>query len=159
MTMGDRIVIMKDGVVQQVGTPAELYRKPKNRFVAGFIGSPPMNFSAARIEPDGEGKRLRVGDFLLPYEGSLDAGSTVEWGIRPEALKLAEPGSPGCIRGAIELVEPLGAETQLYFSMDGSRFVAKADMSFAGAIGQDVWLRPAMDSSLYFDPETGEALP
>ena len=121
MTLGDRVVVMKDGLVQQVGEPLELYNAPANRFVAGFLGSPAMNFAAVRVhEVDGalhaESDAFRIdvpaeiGRRLRQY-----AGSDVTMGIRPEDLQLANGSHPPglCFDAVVELVEKLGAEILL----------------------------------------------
>src|SRR5579863_848758 len=121
MTLGDRVVVMRDGFVQQVGEPLELYHTPANRFVAGFLGSPAMNFAAVRVdEADGalhagsEGFRIdipvEIGPRLRGY-----AGRDVTLGIRPEDLQIANGSHPPglCFEAVVELVERLGAESLL----------------------------------------------
>ena len=105
MTMADRIVVMHDGIVKQAGTPLELYDRPENLFVAGFIGSPSMNFFEATA--DGGSLRLADGQTLpVPAGASLEEGRSVVLGIRPEDLAIAETG----LAATIDLVEPTGAE-------------------------------------------------
>ena len=137
MTLGHRIVVMKDGEIQQVDTPLNLYDFPANRFVAGFIGSPSMNFIRAGVEVQGErvylvapGFRVRANPILAqalrPY-----AGKEVWMGIRPEHLGLKGytviPEEENVIRGEVEVAEPLGAETEIHVSVDGTVLVAKVD--------------------------------
>ena len=137
MTLGHRIVVMKDGEIQQVDTPLNLYDFPANRFVAGFIGSPSMNFIRAQVEVQGEkvylvapGFRVRTNPVLAqavrPY-----AGKEVWMGIRPEHLGLkgytAIPEEENVLRGEVEVAEPLGAETEIHVSVDGTVLVAKVD--------------------------------
>ncbi|RTH00428.1 glycerol-3-phosphate ABC transporter ATP-binding protein [Thermus scotoductus] len=137
MTLGHRIVVMKDGEIQQVDTPLNLYDFPANRFVAGFIGSPSMNFIRAQVEAQGEkvylvapGFRVRTNPVLAqavrPY-----AGKEVWMGIRPEHLGLkgytAIPEEENVLRGEVEVAEPLGAETEIHVSVDGTVLVAKVD--------------------------------
>ena len=137
MTLGHRIVVMKDGEIQQVDTPLNLYDFPANRFVAGFIGSPSMNFIRAGVEAQGEkvylvapGFRVRANPILAqalrPY-----AGKEVWMGIRPEHLGLKGytviPEEENVIRGEVEVAEPLGAETEIHVSVDGTVLVAKVD--------------------------------
>ncbi|MFN4070773.1 MAG: ABC transporter ATP-binding protein [Thermus caldifontis] len=137
MTLGHRIVVMKDGEVQQVDTPLNLYDFPANRFVAGFIGSPSMNFIRAGVEVQGErvylaapGFRVRANPVLAqalrPY-----GGKEVWMGIRPEHLGLKGytviPEEENVIRGEVEVAEPLGAETEIHVSVDGTVLVAKVD--------------------------------
>ncbi|WP_019551108.1 ABC transporter ATP-binding protein [Thermus scotoductus] len=137
MTLGHRIVVMKDGEIQQVDTPLNLYDFPANRFVAGFIGSPSMNFIRAQVEVQGEkvylvapGFRVRANPILAqalrPY-----GGKEVWMGIRPEHLGLKGytviPEEENVIRGEVDVAEPLGAETEIHVSVDGTVLVAKVD--------------------------------
>lgn len=119
--MADKIVVMRAGVVEQVGRPLELYDRPDNLFVASFLGSPAMNLLRGVLEPGG----LRLdGGTMLPLRGAIKAaqGSAVVYGIRPEHIGIAQPGEPG-IEAEIELIEPTGAETQIYASIGGHRVV------------------------------------
>jgi multiple sugar transport system ATP-binding protein len=138
MTMGDRICVMKDGRVMQVATPLELYNHPENLFVAGFIGSPPMNFFRGSVRRDG-GDLLFIEDnparpLSLALEGVLagkaaDAvGRPVILGIRPEAIREAAPAGAGAGSTAgvrVEVSEPLGPETLLYLDTGATSFVAR----------------------------------
>ena len=122
MTMADKIVVMRAGVVEQVGRPLDLYDEPANLFVASFIGSPAMNLLPGTLEADG--MRLEGGGPLLPVREGLGqaGGRKVVYGIRPEHVALARPGEPG-VEAEIELVEPTGAETQIYSTIAGHRVV------------------------------------
>ena len=135
MTLGDRVVVMRDGLVQQVGDPMELYNAPANRFVAGFIGSPAMNFAGVRIAAENgglwaqsEGIRIKVPapmtDRLGPY-----AGKEVTLGVRPEDLHIAAAGDPGdlCIDAEVEVVERLGSEILLDVAVGPDTMVASVD--------------------------------
>jgi multiple sugar transport system ATP-binding protein len=127
MTLGDRVAVMRAGVLQQVGTPADLYNDPSNLFVAGFIGSPAMNFMTGHIE--GGKAKLPIGEIELPDEVRSRAGSGGEQrqviaGIRPEAFEDASLVREGAERGAkfrakIDLVESMGSEQYAYFTMEG----------------------------------------
>ncbi|HYU11320.1 MAG TPA: sn-glycerol-3-phosphate ABC transporter ATP-binding protein UgpC, partial [Stellaceae bacterium] len=121
MTLGDRVVVMRDGWVQQVGDPMQLYNEPANRFVAGFIGSPAMNFANVRIAgangalwAEGEGIRLRVPGPLSNRLGPY-AGKAVALGIRPEDMRVASDADPGDMNldAVVEVVERLGSEILL----------------------------------------------
>jgi multiple sugar transport system ATP-binding protein len=118
MTMADRIVVMNDGVVQQVGAPLELYDRPANLFVAGFIGSPGMNFLEATYAKGGkadavlvDGQKLRLPDGLPLYDGDK-----ITVGLRPEHIKLGEKDG---LKAEVEVVEPLGLSTQFYAKLGG----------------------------------------
>jgi multiple sugar transport system ATP-binding protein len=115
MTLGDRIVVLEAGLVRQVGAPLELYHRPSNLFVAGFIGSPRMNFIRVQVAAVGtEGVAVRSDDFsraLIPVRpGNLSEGAVATLGVRPENLTLPAPGAIP-IKGTVELVERLGRET------------------------------------------------
>ena len=126
MTLGDRVAVMRAGVLQQVGSPAELYSDPVNLFVAGFIGSPAMNFMPAQL--DGDRAKLPIGEVQVPPErhgaGGSDAGRQVIAGIRPESFEdaalVGEARSRGTtFRAKIDLVESMGSELYAYFNTEG----------------------------------------
>jgi len=126
MTLGDRVAVMRAGVLQQVGSPAELYSDPVNLFVAGFIGSPAMNFMPAQL--DGDRAKLPIGEVQVPPErhgaGGSDAGRQVIAGIRPESFEdaalVGEARSRGTtFRARIDLVESMGSELYAYFNTEG----------------------------------------
>ena len=149
MTMGDRIAVMRDGLIQQVDTPLGLYNRPTNRFVAGFIGSPPMNIVDAELsEIDGamcvtiSDTCLRIPDQFVeatkPY-----AGKTVEFGIRPsdmydsEISPVVTPGPGNTVRMYVDVIEPMGADSVLYLTLsDDIQLVASVD-SGTGAVEQE----------------------
>jgi len=146
MTMGDRIVVIKDGKVQQIGTPAQVYHKPANTFVAEFIGSPPMNFLEVTVKKDGggiylqrEGAHIRLENTDPLMEGYLE--KPVILGIRPDNISLGETGMPA----TIELAEALGGETYLYLECLGEKLVAKQLGSIHVHMDQSV--------QIYFEPE------
>lgn len=133
MTMGDRIVVMKDGVVQQVDTPNNLYNNPYNLFVAGFIGSPGMNFMPCKFD---NYKSLIVGDSKIPVRNinQLDSlkkldGENLTLGIRPEDIiadeEFIKKNPDSCIEAEIDVVEPLGSETYLYLDFCSTRLTAR----------------------------------
>lgn len=123
MTMADKIVVLDDGFVSQVGKPLELYHYPQNRFVAGFIGSPKMNFMSVFIE-QAEKDRVMVQlangkAFWIPVDGTtVTRGERMSLGIRPEHLVPCAEGD-ACIEGKVQVVEKLGHETQVYLSLSG----------------------------------------
>jgi multiple sugar transport system ATP-binding protein len=160
MTMGQRIAVMSDGLLQQVGTPQELYDNPKNRFVAGFIGSPSMNF----IEiPVGTGD-LAIGGFTFPvpdrYRESIKgAGTTVVAGFRPEHLELGELGGAlGTVQGKADVVEYLGNEELLHVSVGEREVVAIVDSSHNVHPGDIVNLKLPVNRLHLFNLETGASV-
>jgi len=135
MTMGDRIVVLHEGVVQQVDDPLRLYEFPVNRFVAGFIGSPPMNFIEGKLVTVEYRREFHAGEWQLPlspralYQLRSKPDGPVTLGIRPEHVHVADgwvASQPErCRRGKAEVVEPLGSETILYLSVGELTLVAK----------------------------------
>jgi multiple sugar transport system ATP-binding protein len=165
MTMGDRIVIMLDGAVQQLGAPMEIYRKPVNRFVAGFIGTPPMNFLRVRLVSEGTRLSLKGQGFQIPLSvekavrlGGLADGEVL-LGIRPESL-LLQPAAPECdpLRAPIEIVEAIGSDIYLNFSHAGTTMTARADATADFKVGQEVALYPDPERVHLFDRDTGANL-
>ena len=155
MTMADRIVVMRDGRIAQVGTPLELYDRPADAFVAGFIGSPAMNLLPARAE---EGGRLAVagGHVAAPggLDGALAPGRAVLLGIRPEALRLDASGLPA----RVAVVEPTGPETHVVLRMDGHEVTAVLRERHALRPGEEVRLAPDPAGMHVFDAEGGARL-
>jgi ABC-type sugar transport system ATPase subunit len=124
MTMGDRIAVMNDGVLEQVGTPEELYERPANRFVAGFIGSPAMTFFSAAAERADGGVRLRGEAIDLRVPGAPELPGEVAVGVRPEGARLWRDGGGGLIgplRGTVAYIEALGRETFVGVDVGGAR--------------------------------------
>jgi multiple sugar transport system ATP-binding protein len=165
MTMGDRVAVMKDGVLQQCDTPRALYDSPANAFVAGFIGSPAMNLLDGVIQEEG----VAVGTTVLPATPGLlgragKPGQAVTVGLRPESLEIVPQASAGAIPTIVSVVEELGAEAFIYGQLadraDGSAavssdIVARVGPSNAPDIGDLVHLRPRERAMLLFDAESG----
>jgi multiple sugar transport system ATP-binding protein len=160
MTMGDRVAVMKDGILQQCDTPRLLYDDPVNAFVAGFIGSPPMNLIDALVTEEG----IQVGAALLPTPTGLPAraGSALTVGLRPEVLELGPP-SEG-IPATVLLVEELGAEAFVHTSIDtesatvgtaSAAVVVRVDPKLAPPKSARIGLRAKPESMLFFDATTG----
>jgi multiple sugar transport system ATP-binding protein len=154
MTMADRIVIMKDGHIQQVGTPAEVYHQPANIFVAQFIGAPSMNMIPGEVQA-GNRIALSTGG-TLEFQRPLPEGRPIVLGIRPEDLHPGEGSS--VIEGAVNVREPLGHETLIYVGTTNGDVIAKADGRIPPAIGEIVRLGADPENMHVFDAETGEAL-
>ena len=160
LTMGDRIAVLKDGVLQQVGTPRDLYESPSNVFVAGFIGSPAMNLFPADLTDAG----LRFGTKQVPLERDIIAaagGKQVTVGVRPEDLTVSSTKGDG-LQIEVDLVEELGADGYLYghSEVDGNRtdIVARVDGRIHPAIGETVYLTPEPSHLHVFNVESGERL-
>jgi len=155
MTMADRIVVLKAGVVQQFGTPEEVYQWPANQFVAGFIGAPSMNFFDVQIE----GRQLRMAEGLLlalPPRCGTVAGPAV-LGVRPEHLRVLPGDAPG-LRVQISVVEPLGSDTLVYFERAGQRHMVRVAPELRLRPGERITLDLAIDKCHLFDKSSGAAL-
>ncbi len=153
MTMADKIVVMHDGRVEQVGAPLELYDRPANRFVAGFIGSPAMNFLRAKVD----GARITFSDgvdFSLPLKTTLETGREVVLGIRPEHLEVAGDG----LEAEVVVIEPTGSETQLFARVGGQEITAVFRERHPFAPEQRIRLRPQADRVLIFDSSSGQRI-
>jgi len=170
MTLGTRIVVMKDGLIQQVDTPQNLYEKPQNLFVAGFMGSPQMNFLDAVVEAKGESAVLKVAgnSIALPpakskklIEGGY-VGKTVVFGIRPEDVYDSEmfiEASPQSVfEAAIKVYELLGAEVYLYFDLENFPMTARVDPRTTARPGDVVKFAIDVEKIHVFDKETEQVI-
>ncbi|NNJ68900.1 MAG: sn-glycerol-3-phosphate ABC transporter ATP-binding protein UgpC [Boseongicola sp.] len=154
MTMADRIVIMKDGHIQQVGTPSEVYHKPANTFVARFIGAPSMNLLSASMS--GDTISLTGGRHVAVALNKQPKGEDVLVGVRPDDLH--PDGDNPIISGKVTVLEPLGPETLIYVETTSGEIIAKADGRSPPKVGDIVNLGAGAEHLHVFDAETGEAL-
>ncbi len=175
MTMGDRICVMKDGRIMQVASPLELYNKPRNVFVAGFIGSPPMNFFKGRlekgagdrlvfIETNTQGAPVRVAlDAALSAKGAGYVGKDVIFGIRPEDVQdtatVVSPEPTHTVEVKVEVSEPMGAETFLYLHTGATSFIARVRPTDRFEVGQRVKVTFKVEAAHLFDAATEQVLP
>ena len=169
MTLGTRIVVMKDGVVQQVDTPQNLYQKPQNLFVAGFMGSPQMNFLDAVVEVNGDNASLKVAGQTIPLPPAkakklIDggyAGKTVTFGIRPEDVYDSEMfiETAKCVfESTIKVYELLGAEVYLYFDLAEFPITARVDSRTTARPGDTVKFAFDVEKIHVFDKETEQTI-
>jgi multiple sugar transport system ATP-binding protein len=168
MTMGDRIVVMKDGLIQQVAAPLELYNNPANQFVAGFIGSPPMNFFTGRLEQKGGGLHFNEGKFSIRVEDgqakklSGRAGQDIVFGVRPEdvadVLYVPNATADHQVSARVEVVEPMGSEVYLYLSTGKHNFIARVTAHEKADVNQDLRMVFDMKKAHFFDPSTGATI-
>src|SRR3954467_4251683 len=162
MTMGDRIAVMSEGLLQQVGAPQDLYDHPVNRFVAGFIGSPAMNF--VEVPVSAGQTELHQGGFHFPLPGQYQealaaASSKVIVGFRPEHLELSDVGGTAAtIQGTADVVEYLGNEELLHVSVEGTEIVAIVDSSHRVRPGDVVTLKLPIEKLHMFDGDAGASL-
>jgi multiple sugar transport system ATP-binding protein len=170
MTLANKIVVMKDGVIQQIGTPMDVYETPATRFVAEFIGSPPMNFLKGRIVSRTEGVWFQSESILVrmtsakaqKLESAGYVNRDVLMGIRPQEchdrLFFPDASDDHIIRGTIEVVEPVGSETFLEFTVGGHTLTARMPAREKYAVNRELDLVLNMDSVHVFDVETEKAV-
>jgi multiple sugar transport system ATP-binding protein len=179
MTMGDRILILRDGKKQQIGAPKEVYNNPANEFVGGFIGSPSMNFVDVVIEQTDDGMilagtdnefRYNIGPDAIDNFGVLQSGGEYILGIRPEDVFPAEPTDQNTVEALVEVVEPIGSDNYLYLDLTGELdegitrdedepdFIARVDTDFEPEIGDRIEVTFSDPDLHLFDPATGESI-
>lgn len=172
MTMGDRIVVLKDGIIQQVDDPLTLYNKPVNMFVAGFIGSPAMNFVNAKVVKEGEDLFVDGGVFKLKIPASKVQefskiknyiGKEIVVGIRPEDISDATVSdfavtSENSFTSPVEVVEPMGSEIYLYLTVGKNSVVARVDAGSKAKVGDSLKVAINTNKIHAFDAETEEAI-
>jgi multiple sugar transport system ATP-binding protein len=167
MTMGSRIVVMKDGFIQQVSDPLTLYDYPNNKFVAGFIGSPPMNFIDLKIVKEGAHYFVKSEAFkvIIPKEKEDKIkgyeGKTVTFGFRPEDLideNIVKDKEGKLVKAKVEVIEPLGSEIFLYLAAGKESFVARVPHHYRTQLGQEVGFVVDLDKCPIFNIETEEAI-
>lgn len=157
--MGNRIVVMKDGVIQQVATPAEIYEKPCNEFVAGFIGTPPMNFFDATLEDNGGQLFVHLCETKLQLSQETSAkvgqfvGSEIRLGVRPEHIGSASADGACQLTATVEVVEPMGAETLVYLRNEAGPFIAKVDAQKSYKVGESLTLAVLMAKAHIFSKQ------
>jgi multiple sugar transport system ATP-binding protein len=164
MTLADRVVVMNGGRIEQIGRPHDLYHRPKSRFVAGFIGSPAMNFLPARLQANGDALLLRLAAelaFPVPPTHTAryrpSAGKDLILGLRPEHI--TEPRGEGRdpryeFTMPLDVIEPMGMETMVFFTVNGTEVCARVEPSAATAPGQPMRLYANLNHMHLIDPAT-----
>jgi len=169
MTMADRIVLLRDGAIEQAGAPLELFERPATKYVAGFLGSPSMNFLNGRLVGAGDGLAVSLaGGVLLPVPPARSAklaglrDQTITLGLRPEHMNRAHPGDlrNGLARHVanIELLQPTGSRTYATFKLGGTDVVAELQAHDVTQINQNVDLSVDMNRAVLIDPDTGKVI-
>ena len=161
MTMADRMVVMRDGGIEQVGTPLEVYETPTNTFVAGFIGSPSLNMVTGAIRANGAGSVVETDDGIV-FAGPAGAGKSADRvivGFRPRDLKIVDRSVPNALCARIEFIEHTGVETFIFVRVGATRLCASVEKGEWQELGEEVWVRPDPASTHYFDEETRERVP
>jgi multiple sugar transport system ATP-binding protein len=169
MTLADRVVVMNAGRIEQIGTPHEVYHRPMTRFVAGFIGSPAMNFLPCQLSEANGGLSVRLSDQLsLPVPAERTAryrphvGQEVIFGLRPEDIveKRGGAAAPGCAEFDVllDVVEPMGMETMVYFIVDGVEVSGRVNPAAAGKPGEMMKLVGDLNHMHLIDPRTDQVI-
>ena len=160
LTLADRIAVMKGGVIQQLGDPLTIYNRPTNLFVAGFIGSPSMNFLNGEVIGGNPQTSLRIGEITLPLsgyqpEGPLEPGQTVILGVRPEHIRLnSEGGDNGpALEATVELEEPMGADSLVWVRIDGQPLSVRTEAGRGFRAGDKVTVSFNLALASVFDAE------
>jgi len=151
MTMADRLIVLKDGIAEQIGTPMEIYDKPETHFVAGFIGSPAMNFIEATISADS--KEVQIGALKLPLSKKIESQkSKVNFGFRPEHIKLDKNGAMSL---TVELVEHLGAESIIHAKLDDASITLRLNGHVEAKSGDIIKVNINSENYHIFDIKSG----
>jgi multiple sugar transport system ATP-binding protein len=162
MTMADRIVVMHKGKIEQIDTPLDLYDRPCNMFVAGFIGSPAMNFIPGVIQQNGAGKALCTADGIsvaLPGRCAADAGREVVFGVRPEHLTICADDDHAALPAQLRHIEPTGSQTFVFAEVPGNAQICLISNDPRSLkVGANVRLKPNPESIYLFDRQSGQVI-
>lgn len=167
MTMADHVVVLRAGRIEQQGRPLDLYDRPVNRFVAGFIGSPAMNFLPGSIGTDGKSVAFDGFELTMPISATASAGTPVEIGVRPEHLSIAPAGAPGHVPAEIALIETTGAQTLIHGRTPNGDTITvslsgRTSLNRGDRIGLNIAQQPGAPGESRamhtFDKQTGQAL-
>lgn len=165
LTLADRIVVMKDGVVQQIGTPDEIYERPRNTFVASFLGSPPINYLDGELSREEDGLVFRRDDLALHVPAALadrlvgQSGRRIRLGIRPEDVdEKGEPPSDRALRGTVNSVLPVGSDQYLGLQFGKEELFFRVGKDLAHRYGERVALSVDVNRMHFFETETGASL-
>jgi len=168
MTLADRVVVMNGGTIEQVGTPHELYHRPRTRFVAGFIGSPAMNFIPCKLEGNGTGLMVRLSDSLaLPVPADraeryrVALGKPLAFGLRPEHItepRGADPDRRSVFSVLLDVIEPMGMETMVFFTVAGTEVCARVEPTSVPGQGHLMRLYANLNHMHLIEPDTGAVL-
>lgn len=164
LSMGDRIVVMKDGQIQQIDEPSIVYDLPANRFVGGFIGNPPMNFLTGEVRRDNGEVRIQIDDFALKPDRSmlsidnLADGSQIVLGIRAENMEALTTPANDAVQVNVLVVEPLGSQNLLTVKIGNDKMKISTHPNFKVAPDENIWVRFPTDKIRWLDYESGELL-
>ena len=158
MTMGTRVAVLREGAVEQLGSPLELYRRPANRFVATFLGSPAMNLWPGTL---GAGSVRAAGTEIAvdpARRAGVGAAGAFDVGVRPEDVSVSAAAEPGRAPARVLVVEPMGNETIVVLDAGGARVVARAPADLSVRPGATLWFSAAPDRVLFFESPSGRRI-
>jgi multiple sugar transport system ATP-binding protein len=158
MTLGRRVALLRDGAIEQLAAPLELYRRPATRFAATFVGSPAINLWPAVVRGPG---RLEVLGRELPVPPALTASlgtAALEVGVRPEDVAVSDVEGPGNVAARVLVVEPMGSETVIILDREGQRVTARTAADRVAEPGTRLWIAPVLERAVFFDVATGRRL-
>jgi multiple sugar transport system ATP-binding protein len=169
MTMGDRICVMRDGIIMQVADPLTLYMKPDNMFVAGFIGGPPMNLLQGKVQKREDGlnfvENAEKDGVVVPLKGPLETLASkyvdkdIVFGIRPENISDTPKAGPNtAVTSTVDIAEPMGAESIVYLKTGAGYLIARIHGEHLYELGQKLTVHLSADKVTLFDPETQQVL-
>jgi multiple sugar transport system ATP-binding protein len=164
LSMGDRIAVMKEGIIQQIEHPGKVYDAPTNRFVGSFIGNPPMNFMTGQVQRENGGVKVKIGDFDLQPHATMQsrlktyAGKPIDIGIRAENMDTFNEPSDDTFPVRVLVVEPLGSQNLLTVKIGDDLIKVATHPNFQTAPDTDVWVRFPAEKIRWMDHETGEGL-
>lgn len=153
MSLADQIAVLKDGILQQTGTPEEIYKSPANTFVGSFIGSPGMNFLTGTVSEDGS--LIEIGGIRYPMQQKIYKKGHITVGIRPEDIILSDSGKPTSQTGRVYVVEPLGSDMLVYIEFMDSKLIVKVESNPRFKPGDPVSFELNLDRASFFDPQDG----
>ncbi|MEV0396159.1 ABC transporter ATP-binding protein [Polymorphospora rubra] len=160
LSLGDRVAVMRDGRIAQIGPPLDVYDAPADEFVGGFLGAPPMNFLPAHVDRTGDRVELVLGDQRLPAPDTLGghAGGTVTVGVRAENVEVADGEAADRVAARVEVVEPTGSAILLTVDLAGRPVKVQTPPTQRVGAGDTVWLAVDPNRMHFYDPTTGAAL-
>jgi multiple sugar transport system ATP-binding protein len=164
MSMGDRIAVMRDGIIEQVDRPTTVYDTPANQFIGGFIGTPPMNFLEGQVQRENGRSVVQIGDFSLTPHPLMQRilsgydGKSIIVGIRAENMETLASPAEDALKASVLVVEPLGSQNLLTVAFGTHRIKVSTHPSFETHADADVWLRFPADNIRWIDPDTKRAL-
>jgi multiple sugar transport system ATP-binding protein len=160
LSLGDRVAVMREGVIVQVDNPIRVYDRPVSEFVGGFLGNPPMNFLSGTLAGSNGKVELDLGEARLPAPTELAEfrGKPVRAGVRAETIRVSHEPQDGAVRCVVEVFEPLGAAVLITADLDGQRIKVQAPETFRAEPGDELWLTLEEGKLRWYDPDSGAAL-